>query len=97
MVLGFILADRSDASFLRLRNDVAHGGAVMQEVPPAYWDLPSFSDGLEAYRKFLPSELHEICAKGSGKTSIRPLSKVSYTIVCFMLTSRLFALITSNA
>ncbi len=29
--------------------------------------------------------------------SNRPLSKVSYTIVCFMLTSRLFALITSNA
>ena len=61
MVLGFILADRSDASFLRLRDE---------EVPPAYWDLKSFSDGLEAYRKFLPSDLHEICTKGSGKTSI---------------------------
>ena len=66
MILGFILSDRSDASFLRLRDDVAHGGAVMQEVPPAYWDLPSFSDGLEAYRKFLSADLHEICTKGSA-------------------------------
>lgn len=61
MVLGFVLSDRSDASFLRLRDE---------EVPPAYWGLKSFSDGLEAYAKFLPSDLHEVCTKGSGKTSI---------------------------
>ena len=70
MVLGFVLSDRSDASFLRLRDEVAHGGAVMQEVPPAYWGLKSFSDGWEAYAKFLPADLHEVCTKGSGKTSI---------------------------
>ena len=57
MVLGFILSDRSDASFLRLREE---------EEPPAYWDLPSFSDGLEAFRKFLSADLHEICTKGSA-------------------------------
>ena len=61
MVLGFVLSDRSDASFLRLRDE---------EVAPAYWGLPSFSDGLEAYAKYLPSDLHEVCSKGSGKTSI---------------------------
>jgi IS1 family transposase len=61
MVLGFVLSDRGDASFLRLRDE---------EVPPAYWGLKSFSDSLEAYAKFLPSDLHEVCTKGSGKTSI---------------------------
>lgn len=61
MVLGFVLSDRSDASFLRLRDE---------EVPPAYWGLKSFSDGLEVYTKYLPSDLHEVCVKGSGKTSI---------------------------
>jgi hypothetical protein len=57
MVLGFVLSDRSDASFLRLRDE---------EVPPAYWGLKSFSDGLEAYATFLPSDLHEVCSKGSA-------------------------------
>ena len=61
LVLGFVLSDRSDSSFLRLRDE---------EVPPAYWNVPSFSDGLEAYAKFLPADLHEVCTKGSGKTSI---------------------------
>ena len=61
VVLGFVLADRSEAAFDRLRNE---------EVPPAYWELPSFSDGWEAYRKMLSPELHTLCDKGSGKTSI---------------------------
>lgn len=61
MVLGFVLADRSDGAFDRLRN---------KEIPPAYWELPSCSDGSEACRKILSSKVHTICNKGSGKTSI---------------------------
>ncbi len=60
-VLGFVLSDRSDAAFERLRSE---------EVAPAYWDLPSFSDAWEAYRKMLSAGTHTICDKGSGKTSI---------------------------
>jgi IS1 family transposase len=57
VVLGFVLSDRGDAAFDRLRNE---------EIPPAYWDLPSFSDGWEAYRKMLSAEVHTICDKGSA-------------------------------
>ena len=60
-VLGFVFSDRSDASLERL---------MSEEVPPAFWDLPSCSDGWGAYRRLLPKELHTICSKGSGKTSI---------------------------
>ena len=60
-VLGFVLQNRTDTAFLMLRDE---------EVPPAYWDLPSTSDAWESYRKLLSSDLHTICGKGSGQTSI---------------------------
>ena len=61
IVLGFVLSDRGDAAFKKLRSE---------EIPPSYWDLPSCSDAWEAYRKMLSAEVHTICDKGSGKTSI---------------------------
>lgn len=61
IVLGFVLADRGEAAFEKLRSE---------EIPASYWDLPSCSDAWEAYRKMLSSEVHAICDKGSGKTSI---------------------------
>jgi IS1 family transposase len=60
-VLGFVLSDRSDTSLERLMNE---------EVPPVFWGMPSCSDGWGAYRRLLPQNLHTICDKGSGKTSI---------------------------
>lgn len=41
-----------------------------EEIPPWCWDLPSCSDAWEAYRKMLSADVHTICDKGSGKTSI---------------------------
>ena len=52
IVLGFVLSDRGDAAFEKLRSE---------EIPPSYWDLPSCSDAWEAYRKMLSSEVHAIC------------------------------------
>jgi IS1 family transposase len=60
-VLGFVLSDRGDAAF---------GKLTSEEIPASYWDLPSCSDAWDAYRKMLSSEVHTICDKGSGKTSI---------------------------
>lgn len=60
-VYGFVFSDRSDASLERL---------MTEEVPPAFWDSPSCSDAWGAYRRLLPPDLHTICGKGSGKTSI---------------------------
>lgn len=60
-MLGFVLSDRSDASLERL---------MTEEVPPLFWETPSCSDAWGAYRRLLPEDLHTICDKGSGKTSI---------------------------
>ncbi|MBC8137524.1 MAG: hypothetical protein H8F28_16705 [Fibrella sp.] len=60
-VLGFVLSDRGDAAFEKLRSE---------EIPASYWDLPSCSDAWESYRKMLSADVHTICDKGNGKTSI---------------------------
>lgn len=61
LVLGFVVADRTDAALSRLWEEELH---------PAWGDLPIKADGWEAYQRLLPSEQHEVCAKTSGKTSI---------------------------
>ena len=60
VVLGFVLGDRSDAMLERLWHE---------EMPYAWKELPVCTDAWSAYGRVLPAELHEICDKGSGKTS----------------------------
>ena len=60
VVLAFVLGDRSDAMLKRLWHE---------EMPYAWRELPVCTDAWGAYGRVLPPELHEICDKGSGKTS----------------------------
>jgi insertion element IS1 protein InsB len=61
LVVGSVIADRGDDALLRL---------LEEEMHPAWRDLPIKTDGWEAYRRLIPTEQHEVCAKTSGKTSI---------------------------
>jgi IS1 family transposase len=61
LVLGFVIDDRTDTALNRL---------LEEELHPAWRDVPIKTDGWEAYRRLLPLEQHEVCAKASGKTSI---------------------------
>jgi IS1 family transposase len=60
-VLGFVIDDRTDGALLRL---------LEEELHPAWRDLPVCTDGWGAYQRLLAPEQHEVCAKGSGKTSV---------------------------
>lgn len=60
VVLAFVFRDRSDAMLERLWHE---------EMPYAWKGLPVCTDAWGAYGRVLPPELHEICDKGSGKTS----------------------------
>ena len=60
VVLAFVLGDRSDAMLERLWDE---------EMPVAWRELPVCTDAYGSYGRVLPPELHEICDKGSGKTS----------------------------
>lgn len=60
-VLGYALGKRSEAELAWAWTD----------VPPSYQDKPVCTDGLGAYGRFFLSrgQPHEVCDKGSGKTS----------------------------
>ena len=59
-VLGFALGDRTDAMLEWLWED----------IPEDYCAVPVCTDGLAAYERFFEGTQHEVCDKGSGKTSI---------------------------
>lgn len=59
-VLGFALGDRSDAMLSWLWED----------IPDEYCNVKICTDGLAAYQRFFAGTEHEVCDKGSGKTSI---------------------------
>ena len=40
-----------------------------EEMPYAWRELPICTDAWGAYGRVLPPDLHEVCDKGSGKTS----------------------------
>lgn len=61
LVVGFVIDNRSDATLGRLLNEELH---------PAWRGLPVCTDAWEAYKRLLPPESHEVCAKTSDKTSI---------------------------
>jgi IS1 family transposase len=61
LVLGFVVADRSDAALSRL---------VEEELHWAWRDALVRTDGWEGYQRLLPAERHQVCSKGSGLTSI---------------------------
>jgi hypothetical protein len=43
---------------------------MWQDVPEHYCPLPVKTDGLKTYQSFFGGTDHEVCDKGSGKTSI---------------------------
>jgi len=60
-VLGFVIADRTDSALERL---------LVEELPPDWRDTTAVcTDFWRAYGRSLPTDLHEACTKGSGKTS----------------------------
>ncbi len=61
LFLGFVIGDRTDAPLSRLLDEEMHW---------AWRDLPACTDGWQAYGRLLPADLHEVCSKQSGKTSI---------------------------
>ena len=61
LVLGFVIADRTDSAFVRLLDE---------ELPPAWSEAPVCTDGWGAYQRLLAPERHAVCDKGSGKTSV---------------------------
>ncbi len=61
LVLGFVISDRTDAALEQLLDEELH---------PAWRDVPVCTDGWGAYQRLLPCEQHEVCDKGSGKTSV---------------------------
>lgn len=60
VVLAFVLGDRSDVMLERL---------WQEQMPCAWKHLPVCTDAWGAYGRVLPPALHEVCDKGSGKTS----------------------------
>jgi len=59
-VLAFYVGDRSRQSARKL----------WQRIPQAYREQATFStDDWEAYKGVIPSERHQVCAKGSGHTN----------------------------
>lgn len=60
VVLASVLGDRSDAMLVRLWEE---------EMPYAWRELPVCTDAYGSYGRVLPADQHEICDKGSGKTS----------------------------
>ena len=61
LVLGFVISDRTDAALERL---------IEEELHPAWREVLVCTDGWGAYQRLLACEQHEVCEKGSGKTSV---------------------------
>lgn len=59
-VLGFALGDRSQATL----------EWAWEDVPLSYCPLPIKTDGWQVYQSFFEGIGHEVCDKGSGKTSL---------------------------
>ncbi len=69
-VLGFALGDRSEETLEWMWQGKEMPRRHFLDVPGNYCPLPVKTDGLKVYQSFFVETDHEVCDKGSGKTSI---------------------------